>query len=245
MLFISRLHPTKANHCPSATPRNNTACAASPSLQRSHHPRHVHAKVEHTLRLDVALDTDDHDHDNTTNLASPPSPHLSSTMWNSYGSQGSLSPYTQPLDIPHSNSLSRPAAYEPNCAFPSWPQGNSLRPTYERATAYLSDDDLFPLDSEDDSRSVSSAGSFPAPPTEEELWEQQQQRAAAQRDALCFVRMEKDRRRQQAAMKAAAAAASYASSTSSRRSSSSSGSAKKSPSMKAAAMAPINEVAIE
>ena len=169
-------------------------------------------------------------------------------MWNSYGSQGSLSPYTQPLDIPHSNSLSRPAAYEPNCAFPSWPQGNSLRPTYERATSYLSDDDLFPLDYEDDSRSVSSAGSsFPAAPTEEELWEQQQQRAAAQRDALRFVRMEKDRRRQQAAMKAAAAAASYASSTSSRRSSSgsSSGSAKKSPSMKAAAMAPINEVAVE
>ena len=168
-------------------------------------------------------------------------------MWNSYGSQGSLSPYTQPLDIPQGNSLSRPAAYEPNCAFPSWPQGNSLRPTYERATAYLSDDDLFPLDSEDDSRSVSSAGSFfPAPPNEDELWEQQQQRAAAQRDALRFVRLEKDRRRQQAAMKAAAAV-SYASSTSSHRSSSSSssGSAKKSPSMKAAAMAPINEVAVE
>ncbi|KAK8024819.1 hypothetical protein PG990_002642 [Apiospora arundinis] len=135
-------------------------------------------------------------------------------MWNSFGSSGSMSPYTQPLDIPYSSASSRSSAYQPNCAFPSWPQGPSLgsssRPHYERATSYLSDDDLFWQDSEnDDAHSVSSAGSGGAShhgsayavqqPTEEELAEQrleeQRKRAQMQRDALRFVKLEKERRR--------------------------------------------------
>ncbi|KAK8093639.1 hypothetical protein PG997_000324 [Apiospora hydei] len=131
-------------------------------------------------------------------------------MWNSFGSSGSMSPYTQPLDIPYSSASSRSSAYQPNCAFPSWPQGSSLgssssRPVYERATSYLSDDDLFWQDSEnDDAHSVSSAASHgscyaPQQPTEEELQEQrleeQRKRAQMQRDALRFVKLEKERRR--------------------------------------------------
>lgn len=131
-------------------------------------------------------------------------------MWNSFGSSGSMSPYTQPLDIPYSSASSRSSAYQPNCAFPSWPQGPSLgssssRPHYERATSYLSDDDLFWQDSEnDDAHSVSSAESHGScyatqQPTEEELQEQrleeQRKRAQIQRDALRFVKLEKERRR--------------------------------------------------
>jgi len=131
-------------------------------------------------------------------------------MWNSFGSSGSMSPYTQPLDIPYSSASSRSSAYQPNCAFPSWPQGPSLgssssRPVYERATSYLSDDDLFWQDSEnDDNHSVTSATSHGScyaaqQPTEEELQEQrleeQRKRAQMQRDALRFVKLEKERRR--------------------------------------------------
>jgi hypothetical protein len=71
----------------------------------------------------------------------------------------------------------------------------------ERATSYLSDDDLFPVDSlSDDVHSISSGSSTAsASPfvTEEELLEIQRQKMAMQRKAIEYVLNEKERRRQQ------------------------------------------------
>lgn len=114
-------------------------------------------------------------------------------MYSSYGSYSSMGSLTQPLDIAPSSYLSG-SSYQANCAFPSWPQ-------QERATSYLSDDDL--LDLEDDSRSIasSSASNASGSPyvTEQELLElQREQQAALQREALKFVLQEKERRKQAA-----------------------------------------------
>lgn len=71
----------------------------------------------------------------------------------------------------------------------------------ERATSYLSDDDLFPIDPiSDDNHSISSGSSTAsASPfvSEEELLEIQRQKMAMQREAIKYLLNEKERRRQQ------------------------------------------------
>ncbi|KAJ8123870.1 hypothetical protein ONZ43_g272 [Nemania bipapillata] len=110
---------------------------------------------------------------------------------------------SQPLDISRSSYLSRDAAYHASCAFPSWPQRSSLMDSTreERATSYLSDDDLFPIDPiSDDNHSISSGSSTAsASPfvSEEELLEIQRQKMAMQREAIKHLLNEKERRRQQ------------------------------------------------
>ncbi|KAI0393540.1 hypothetical protein F5Y17DRAFT_304012 [Xylariaceae sp. FL0594] len=149
-----------------------------------------------------------------------------------YGSYSSMSSNSQPLDITSNSYLSRDAAYHASCAFPSWPQRPALmdQTREERATSYLSDDDLYPVESNssDDSHSISSGSSTAsASPfvTEEDLLEVHRQKLALQREAIKYVLHEKERRRQQAKR--------------SRRSSS--GSTKKSSSTKQDHMAPITE----
>ncbi|ETS79123.1 hypothetical protein PFICI_08976 [Pestalotiopsis fici W106-1] len=153
-------------------------------------------------------------------------------MYGSYGSYSSMSSVTQPLDIGSSSYLSSPSAYhQSSCAFPSW-----QRP--ERASSYLSDDDLLDLD--DDSRSFTSGGSHSSASSnasgspyttvadEDFLHMQREQQAAMNREAIRLVVAEKERRKQQAQMAKRA-----------RRGSG--GSAKKSPKAKSGAMAPIDE----
>ncbi|KAI8634440.1 hypothetical protein F5Y19DRAFT_211348 [Xylariaceae sp. FL1651] len=154
-------------------------------------------------------------------------------MYSPYGSYSSMSSNTQPLDITPSSYLSRDAAYHASCAFPSWPQRSSLMDPArdERATSYLSDDDLFPCHIEDDVHSVSSAGSTTSTTpfmSEEELLEMQRQKMAVQREAIKYLLNEKERRRQQVKRQ---------------RRSSGGGSSKKSSSPKAKQdqMAPITE----
>lgn len=137
------------------------------------------------------------------------------------------------MDIAPSPFSSRGA--DATCAFPSWPRRTSLceADAEERATSYLSDEDLFPTDFEDDSRSVSSSGSISpiqSPPalTEAEILEAQRERAAYQREVMRFLLAEKERRRQ----------------APKRRSSSgskSSSSKQKSPKSKLSSMTPIAE----
>ncbi|GAP88607.1 hypothetical protein SAMD00023353_3301000 [Rosellinia necatrix] len=124
-------------------------------------------------------------------------------MYSPYGSYSSMSATAQPLDITPNSYFSRDAAYNASCAFPSWPQRSSLMEysREERATSYLSDDDLFPCDPVgDDAQSISSGSSTAsASPfvSEEELLELQRQRAAMQREAIKHLLSEKERRRQQ------------------------------------------------
>ena len=150
-------------------------------------------------------------------------------MYGSYGSYSSMGSLTQPLDIGSGSYLSRPAPstssyyHQSSCAYPSWPQRSSLdSPDYEeRASSYLSDDDLFIY--EDDlaspsgavsdgqsslSSSTSSSGQNPAapahgnflglnpPPTEEDVLAHQQQQMALQREAVRMLVAERERRRQ-------------------------------------------------
>jgi hypothetical protein len=162
-----------------------------------------------------------------------------------YGSPyGSYSGMSAAMDIAPSHN-SRPQ--DASCAFPSWPQRESLSDNHcERATSYLSDEDLFPSDWESDyhsdARSVSSANSSssstpqqqyqpyqPEAVSERDVLEMQRERAAYQREVMRFLAMEKERRRSQAARK----------SKSSRSGSSSS--KKGSPKSKLAAMTPIAE----
>ncbi|KAI0202660.1 hypothetical protein F4808DRAFT_68839 [Astrocystis sublimbata] len=123
-------------------------------------------------------------------------------MYSPYGSYSSMSSSTQPLDIASSSTyLSRDAGYHASCAFPSWPQGSSLMGQGERATSYLSDDDLFPSDPVgDDAHSISSASSTAsASPfvNEEDLFERQRQQMAMQREAIKYLVNEKERRRRE------------------------------------------------
>lgn len=161
---------------------------------------------------------------------------------------GSYSGMSAPMDITPSNSYSR--SQDASCAYPSWPRRASLSASdshYERATSYLSDEDLFPSDIEadyhSDARSVSSANSSTSSTSstpqleyqpyqvealsEAELLEMQRERAAYQREVMRFLALEKERRRT-AARK-----------TKSTRSGS--GSRKDSPKSKLAAMTPIAE----
>ncbi|KAI1376020.1 hypothetical protein F4677DRAFT_93254 [Hypoxylon crocopeplum] len=120
-----------------------------------------------------------------------------------YGSYSSMSSAAQPMEIPTSSYLSYNSAYHASCAFPSWPQRSSLTESSheQRASSYLSDDDLFPCDvSEDDVHSISSAGSTtPTSPTanEVDLLQMQREQMAMQREAIKFLLSEKERRRQQ------------------------------------------------
>ncbi|PHH63268.1 hypothetical protein CDD81_6125 [Ophiocordyceps australis] len=129
-------------------------------------------------------------------------------MYGSYGSYSSMSSMYGPMDLSSSNIR----AHDASCAFPSWPQRESLSDTEHdmpRATSYLSDDDLFLSDPfEDDSRSVCSGSSSSSPSadavdsppqiTAEELMRQERERAALQREYLRQVKLDKDKRRQTA-----------------------------------------------
>ncbi|KAK1689835.1 hypothetical protein BDP55DRAFT_380646 [Colletotrichum godetiae] len=149
--------------------------------------------------------------------------------YGSYSSMGSVS-MTAPIDISPSNML----AHDRSCAFPSWPRRDTLADFdgEPRATSYLSDEDLFPHDFEDDSHSVSSHGSFSSPNSrspqisEVELLEMERERMAMQREALRCVMAEKERRRQAALQQ---------------KKSQRCGSSKKSPKNKLASMTPIAE----
>lgn len=167
-----------------------------------------------------------------------------------YGSPyGSYSGMSAPMDIAPSNNYSRPQ--DASCAFPSWPRRASLSASdshYERATSYLSDEDLFPSDIEadyhSDAHSVSSTSSSSGTPhlehqpyqpealSETDMLEMQRERAAYQREVMRFLALEKERRR-------TAARKTKSSSSSSR--SGSSGSRKGSPKSKLTAMTPIAE----
>ncbi|KAI1101778.1 hypothetical protein F4804DRAFT_334908 [Jackrogersella minutella] len=127
-------------------------------------------------------------------------------MYSPYGSYSSMSSASQPMEIPTSSYLSYNynGSYSSRCAFPSWPQRSSLTDEssheQQRATSYLSDDDLFPCDDlSDDAHSVSSAGSTtPTSPSEADLLQMQRDQMAMQREAVKFLLGEKERRKQQA-----------------------------------------------
>lgn len=130
-------------------------------------------------------------------------------MFGSYGSYSSMSATSAPMDI----TTSTLRAHDATCAFPSWPRRSSLSDSdSDRATSFLSDDDLFLSDPfEDDARSVSSGTSSgtasPAAaysPTarqvsEAELLSMERMRLEAQRDYVRQLINEKERRRQQLA----------------------------------------------
>lgn len=107
----------------------------------------------------------------------------------------------------------------------------------ERATSYLSDEDLFFDVTDDDNRSVSSHGSASpvvSPPTAADLmadegFELQRQRAAYQQEMMRTLLLEKEQRRRQQQQAAKRA----------RRGSG--GSSKKGPKSKLSAMTPITE----
>ncbi|KAK3344084.1 hypothetical protein B0T25DRAFT_317317 [Lasiosphaeria hispida] len=163
----------------------------------------------------------------------------SSSYSSSYNSYSSYSTISSPMDIAPTPFSSR--GPDASCAFPSWPRRSSLSESdasEERATSYLSDEDLFPTDVfEDDARSVSSHGSSspmqsPTQMTEADLLEMQRERALYQREMMRVLMSEKERRRQQTKRQ--------------RRSTSSTGgstsaSAKKGPKSKLSAMTPIAE----
>ena len=157
----------------------------------------------------------------------------SSSSYRSFSPYGSsTTSMSSPMDItPSPFSTHAPDA---SCAFPSWPRRSSLcdyDASEERATSYLSDEDLFPQDFEDDARSESSHSSGspsqspPVPITAHaDVLEMQRQRAAYQREVMRLLMAEKEQRRRQAPK---------------RRSSSSS--SKKGHKSKPAAMTPIAE----
>ncbi|TPX17058.1 uncharacterized protein E0L32_012292 [Thyridium curvatum] len=134
-------------------------------------------------------------------------------MYGSYGSYSSMCSVqmSAPLDISPSYSKQQDAS----CAFPSWPRRTSLSESdcEQRATSFLSDEDLFPAAAaaeaavfEDDAQSVSSAGSNISTPasgspqivTEAQLLEMERERQAYQREVTRFLLSEKERRRQAA-----------------------------------------------
>jgi len=110
------------------------------------------------------------------------------------------------MDIaPRSSSRRGP---DPECAFPSWPRRSSLGEgeSEERASSYITDDELFMDVFEDDACSVSSSqGSAspvhsPAAPvlTEAEFLQLQREQLAYQREMRKIVLAEKEMRRRQA-----------------------------------------------
>lgn len=122
-------------------------------------------------------------------------------MYSPYGSYSSMSAVAQPMDIAPSSFLSRSPTYHASCAFPSWPQRSSLAESEreERATSYLSDEDLFPVDMTDDAHSISSASSTASVSprlNDEEYQEMQRNHMVLQRQALNFLLSEKEKRKQ-------------------------------------------------
>jgi len=138
-------------------------------------------------------------------------------MYGSYGSYGSIasSQLSAPMDIA-SSSRQRAGSPDFSCAFPSWPRRSSLSSADgagdedRRATSYLSDEDLFPLDYADaavdddssDAHSISSAGSAPRAAALDDAALRREQRDAYQREAarLLVAERERERRRLQAQM---------------------------------------------
>ncbi|GAB1313239.1 REJ domain-containing protein [Madurella fahalii] len=139
-----------------------------------------------------------------------PSSTSSSYSSSSFTSYSSYSSRSSPMDIAPSPFSTR--GPDASCAFPSWPRRSSLceyDASEERATSYISDEDLFPQDFEDDVRSESSHGSpspIQSPPapvlTEVDIMELQRERAAYQREVMKLLLSEKERRRQQAKRRA-------------------------------------------
>jgi hypothetical protein len=163
----------------------------------------------------------------------------SSSYSSSYNSYSSYSSMSSPMDIAPTPFSSR--SPDASCAFPSWPRRTSLSESdasEERATSYLSDEDLFFDVFDDDARSVSSNGSASpvvSPPTanimtDAEMFEMQRERAAYQRDVMRTLLNEKEQRRRQQQQAAKR-----------QRRSSGGSSSKKGPKSKLSAMTPIAE----
>jgi hypothetical protein len=131
-------------------------------------------------------------------------------MYGSYGSYSSMCELqmSAPLDISsnRSRSVTDSSFASSTCAFPSWPRRSSLSESEsddqappQRASSYLSDEDLFfpasPGQVDDDALSVSSSAGSASPPNEEELLERRREREAYQRTVVRFLLDEKERRR--------------------------------------------------
>jgi hypothetical protein len=118
-----------------------------------------------------------------------------------YGSYGSYSGMSAPMDI---NPGSSYRSQESSCAFPSWPRRSSLSDPDsqfedQRATSYISDEDLFFADtfeSDYDSRSISSSSSNSPHQQEQDAIQQARERAAYQREMMRVLAAEKARRQQ-------------------------------------------------
>ncbi|TQV94830.1 hypothetical protein IF1G_06841 [Cordyceps javanica] len=162
-------------------------------------------------------------------------------MYGSFGSYSSMSIGSAPMNI-YTSVTSR----DESCAFPSWPRRASLSSSpdgaashEQRASSYLSDDDLFLYDEpssgsgsgseSDDGRSVSSAGSASPPtlglvlasparqaPSESEILEMQRQRLNMRKDLIRMVQQEKERRKQASKGRRATASSRKSSSTGSK-----------------------------
>ncbi|AEO71435.1 uncharacterized protein THITE_2123780 [Thermothielavioides terrestris NRRL 8126] len=149
----------------------------------------------------------------------------SGSSYNSVTSHSVFSSMSSPLDIAPRSSSRRGPDHE--CAYPSWPRRSSLGEhdaSEERATSYITDEELFLGESEDDACSVSSQGSSstvhsPQPPalTEAEFLQLQREQLAYEREVRRLLLAEKelrrrqaeqDHRRRQAAIKRRAASAS-------------------------------------
>ncbi len=170
-------------------------------------------------------------------------------MYGSYGSYSSMcaAQTPGPFTVDMLNTTYMAAAPQGStCAFPSWPRRSSLSECdEERATSFLSDEDLFPHDVatyEDDVRSISSADSLSSPistspcgsataAAEAQLEHMQRQAAEQRREVMRFLLSEKERRRQQQASRRPRRASGSGSGPPS----------KKSPKTKLSAMTPIAE----
>ncbi|KAM0251748.1 hypothetical protein ACHAQJ_008023 [Trichoderma viride] len=153
-------------------------------------------------------------------------------MFGSYSSYSSVSAMSMAIDISPSNLRTRDAS----CAFPSWPRRESLSEfdREERATSFLSDDDLLLSDPfEDDVHSIASSSASsspimmmqsPARLSDAEILELQREKLALQRECVRQVQLEKERRKQASKKKSRTQASS-----------------KKSPKSKLASMTPISE----
>jgi hypothetical protein len=139
----------------------------------------------------------------------------SSSSYNSVTSHSAFPSMSLPLDIaPRSSSRRGP---DPECAYPSWPRRSSLgedEAVEERASSYITDEELFLDVFDDDACSVSSHGSAspthhssphhhaaaaPAPAlTEAEFLQLQREQLAYEREVRRILLAEKEMRRRQA-----------------------------------------------
>ncbi|KAL2155270.1 hypothetical protein VTH82DRAFT_11 [Thermothelomyces myriococcoides] len=134
-----------------------------------------------------------------------------SSSFDSFTSSGPYSSMSMPMDIaPRSSSRRGP---DPECAYPSWPRRSSLGEgdSEERASSYITDDELYMDVFDDDACSVSSQGTssparspaadvIPAAPvmTEAEFLQLQREQLAYQREMRRILLAEKELRRRQA-----------------------------------------------